>query len=105
MPGIHLNVLSQPSHLLTGGRYVNLGVKGINAPGTQIVGIISRDSTEIIKITCRAGCEIFVIAGYRHGSIFMPAPGGMIAGGKFFIRALQIHIISEDKHSAGDLIQ
>ena len=94
LAGIGSQVILQPDDLRTCGCDTYLRIQGIDAPGTQVEGIVCRDVIEILEIPGGTGSQIFMVARDWFGPGFMSSPRGIVTIDVLGIAAVCVSIIA-----------
>src|SRR6266508_3983550 len=103
--GICREIRLQPGPLSTAGGHIYFRIQGVDAPGTQVVGIVSGRIIKVLEVACCARRSIFMVARNRFGSRLVTSPGWVVTVCVLRNCAAVIGIISRSKNGARDTVQ
>src|SRR5213596_3394060 len=88
----------------------HVAVQGDDVPVAQVVAVvalggIARRRAEVAEVAGGPGCVVLVVAGYRLGAGFVPAPGRVVAIGVVAARGVGVGVVPGHEHGARDGVE
>src|SRR5512141_1961712 len=105
LTGIRSEIRLQPFDLITAGGNIDLGIQGIDTPAAQAVNIIRWNIIEILEVSRRTGCVIFMIAGDGFDPVLKAPPGRIITVLKLIRCTVIIGVVTNSEYGTWDVLQ